>query len=82
MRRIRFTLVCLTVLLSGCNEALKDDRVAERRQGKVYIALSSETDSKEPGAKAGKAFGLHTPSHDAIHAVTQITKTELISPYL
>lgn len=82
MRRIRFTLVCLTVLLSGCNKAYRNDPAAARGQGEVYIALSSEADNRGQGAKAEKAFGLHTPSHDAIHAVIQMTKTKFISPYL
>ncbi len=58
MRRIRFTLACLTVLLSGCNEVQKNI-VPENGQGMVYIALSSEPDNREPETKAEDNISSH-----------------------
>ena len=45
MRRIRFALACLTILLSGCNEVLKETS-SDKDQGMVSIGLTSETDNR------------------------------------
>ena len=45
MRRIRFALTCLTILLSGCNEVLKETS-SDKDQGMVSIGLTSETDNR------------------------------------
>ena len=45
MRRIRLAAVCLTVLLSGCNERLKEISPAEE-QGTISISLTSDTQTK------------------------------------
>lgn len=58
MRRIRFTLVCLTVLLSGCNEEIKNI-VPDNGTGTVHIALTSEPDNREPVVKADDNISSH-----------------------